>query len=167
MEIINKVANSGLITIDLEEFFPLDEIVEIDLKTYLFQELILKEKDFRAKLLEMDWNTYNGKLVALYCSNDAIIPNWAYMLLSTYLLPHAKKIVFGSKEELEKTLILEHISQLDVTQYQDSKIVIKGCSKHNVPLSAYVQITNLLMPYAKSIMYGEPCSTVPIYKRPK
>ncbi|MCE3227190.1 MAG: hypothetical protein K0S32_1741 [Bacteroidetes bacterium] len=166
-EIINKVANSGLITIDLSEFKTEGERVLFDIKPLLFHELILKEKDLRDFIKTNDWSVYKDKLVALTCSNDAIVPTWAYMLLSLALEPYAKKIVFGSLQDMENLLFAEKLAALDVSKYKDARIVIKGCGDDPVPSNAYIHITNLLKPVVKSIMYGEPCSTVPLYKAPK
>ena len=166
-EIINKVANSGLITIDLEEFYVEGERVLLDVKPLLFQELILKEKEFREFVKNEDWSKYKGKLVAITCTNDAIVPTWAYMLLSLALESHAKKIVFGNLEQLEVVLFEEALGKINLVQYKDARIVIKGCSNKPVPINAYVKLTAALKPFAKSIMYGEPCSTVPLYKAPK
>ncbi len=166
-EIVNKVSNSGLITIDLEEFYPEGERVLLDVKPLLFQELILKEKDFREFIKNEDWSKYKNKFVAITCTNDAIVPTWAYMLLSLALESHAKKIVFGNLEQLETILFEEALSKMDFSQYKDARIVIKGCSGKPVPTNAFVKLTAALKPLAKSIMYGEPCSTVPLYKAPK
>lgn len=166
-EIINKVAQSGLITIDLEELYPQGERVLLDIKDRLFQGLILREKDFREFVSTHDWSQYKDKYVAVTCSTDAIVPTWAYMLLAVSLEPFAKKTVFGDLEMLEATLYNELLSKLDTGQYKDARIVIKGCSNLPVPRSAYVELTRLLRPVAKSIMYGEPCSTVPLYKAKK
>ena len=166
-EIINKVDQSGLVTIDLESFYPKGERVLFDIKDLLFHGLILKEKDFREFLKNEDWNKYKDKYVALICSADAIVPTWAYMLLATQLEPVAKKVVFGSLETLETVLYSEILNQLSLDEYKDARIVIKGCGDLPVPNAAYVQITSLLRPVAKSIMYGEPCSTVPLYKKAK
>ncbi len=165
--IINKVEQSGLITIDLEEFYPEGERVLFDIKDLLFQGLILREKDFREFVKNEDWNKYKDKYVALVCSADAIVPTWAYMLLATQLEPVAKKVVFGDLEALEAILYNEILSKINIEDYKDARIVIKGCGKLPVPKAAYVQITSLLRPVAKSIMYGEPCSTVPLYKQVK
>lgn len=167
MLIINKVANSGLLTLDLEELYDSAERVLFDIKPLLFQELLLREKDFRDFIKTHDWNQYHGKNVAIICSTDAIVPVWAYMLLAVQLQPFAKRTIFGSLEELENILFREAIAKIDIKQFQDAKVVIKGCSKQPVPIAAYVEITNLLRPVASSIMYGEPCSTVPIYKKAK
>lgn len=166
-EIINKVAGSGLVTIDLETFFPEGERVLFDIKPLLFQELILKEKDFREYIKNEDWSKYKNKFVAIVCSSEAIVPTWAYMLLSLQLEPFAKKIVFGNLEELEIILFEEAINKMDLSQYKDARIVIKGCSKKSVPINAYLKLSTVLRPIVKSIMYGEPCSTVPLYKAKK
>jgi hypothetical protein len=163
-EIENKVTNSGLITIDLEEYYTVGERVVFDIKPHLFNELILREKDFREFIKTNDWRAYVDKLVALTCSADAIVPTWAYMLLTLALEPFAKRIVFGSLQELETILLTEKLAQMDASAYKDARVVIKGCGDIDIPKSAYVQLTALLKPYVKSIMYGEPCSTVPLYK---
>jgi hypothetical protein len=166
-EIVNKVSQSGLITIDLEEYYPEGERVLFDIKDQLFQGLILREKDFREFIKNEDWSKYKNKYVALTCSADAIVPTWAYMLLTTQLEPVAKKVVFGDLETLETILYNESLSKINVADYTDARVVIKGCGELPVPKAAYVQITALLRPVAKSIMYGEPCSTVPLYKQAK
>ena len=166
-EIVNKVAESGLISIDLEEFYVPGERVLFDIKPLLFQELILKEKDFRDYIKTNDWSVYKDKLVALTCTADAIVPTWAYMLLTLALQPYAKKIVFGDLQLLENELFQEKLASLKVEQFKDARIVIKGCGEKAIPVNAYVMLTSLLKPHAKSIMYGEPCSTVPLYKAPK
>ena len=166
-EITNKVANSGIITIDLEEFYIQGERVLFDIKPLLFQELILKEKDFREFIKTNDWSVYKNKLVALTCSADAVVPTWAYMLLTLALEPFAKKIIFGNLLELETILFAEQLTLLDTNIYKDARVIIKGCGKINVSKNAYVKLTTILKPIAKSIMYGEPCSTVPLYKAPK
>ncbi len=166
-EIVNRVEGSGLVTIDLEEFYPEGARVLLDVKPLLFQELILKEKDFREFIKNEDWAKYKNKLVAITCTNDAIVPTWAYMLLSLALESQAKKIVFGNLNDLETILFEEALSKLDFSQYKDARIVIKGCGAKPVPINAFVKLTAALKPFAKSIMYGEPCSTVPLYKAPK
>ncbi|MEO8148795.1 MAG: DUF2480 family protein [Bacteroidia bacterium] len=166
-EIINRVTSSGLITINLEEFYVEGERVIFDMKDYLFQELMLREKDFREFVKTNDWSVYKDKLVAITCSNDAIVASWAYMIVAAALQPFAKKIVFGNAETLETVLFTEALSKLNSEDYRDQRIVIKGCSDKPVPVSAYVELTRILQPVAKSIMYGEPCSTVPIYKAAK
>lgn len=164
-EIVNKVAQSALTTIDLEKFYPAGETVVFDMKDHLFMELILKEKDFRAALLTLDWGMYRGKNVAITCTADAIIPIWAYMLVASYLEPVAAFYAFGDEEFVHKTLFIKNIAAIDPQQYQDQRIVVKGCGDKAITEAAYVEITRLLRPVAKSIMYGEPCSTVPVFKK--
>lgn len=166
-EIVNKVANSGIVTINLEDFITPGLRVLFDIKPLLFHELILKEKDFREFIKTNDWSIYKDKLVALTCSADAIVPTWAYMLLTLALEPYAKKVIFGSLNDLENILFSERLSELDASQFKDARIVVKGCGDKPLPTNAYVQITSSLKPFVKSIMYGEPCSTVPLYKAPK
>ena len=162
---VNKVAESGLISLDMEEFYPKEPIKVFDLKNYLFMELILKEKDFRAALLTTDWSEYADAAVAITCSADAIIPIWAYMLVASYLQPVAKEVVFGNETALITSLLLKNLDTIDGATYTDNRVVVKGCGELSMPEAAYVLITNKLRPFAKSIMYGEPCSTVPIYKK--
>src|ERR1700741_2638402 len=160
-EIINKVAQSGIVTIDLEEFYDDVPRVLFDIKPLLFQELILKEKDFREYIKTHNWNQYQNNYVALTCTADAIVPTWAYMLLTLSLKPFAKKVVYGNIEVLDTILLQEKIDALNIDIYRDARIVIKGCGNKPVPIAAYVALTEKLKPIAKSIMYGEPCSTVP------
>lgn len=162
---INKVAESGLITLDMEKWYPRDETAVFDMKDYLFMGMILKEKDFREALKKIDWETYRDKNVAVTCSADAIIPVWAYMLVATYLQPFAKEIVMGDEKELHKTIFLKNLSAIDIKEYTDKKVVIKGCGETPIADYVYMEITKLLRPVVKSIMYGEPCSTVPVYKK--
>ena len=166
-EIINKVAQSGLTELNLEDYYPQGERVLYDMKDRLFQELILKEKDFRDYIRAEDWSKYKDKYVAIFCSADAVVPTWAYMLLATTLTPFAKKFVFGTLDTLETVLFSEALSRINPESFRDQRIVIKGCSNLPVPVSAYVELTRILRPVAKSIMYGEPCSTVPLYKKAK
>ena len=166
-EIVNRVANSGLITFNLEDLFPEGERVLYDIKDNLWQEIALKEKDFREFVKEHDWSQYQDKYVAIYCSVDAIVPTWAYMLLTIKLAPFAKKVVFGGLNELENVLFDEALSKVNTDDYIDARVVIKGCSGKAVPASAYVRITEILQPVAKILIYGEPCSTVPLYKKPR
>jgi Protein of unknown function (DUF2480) len=166
-EIVNRVAQSGLITIDLGEFYPHGARMVLDIKDQLFQGMILREKDFREFVKTHNWTQYQDAYVAVTCSADAIIPDWAWMLLSVSLAPFAKKIVFGNLELLETVLYNELLAQLDVEQYKDARVVVKGCGDKPVPLTAYVELTRRLQPVVKSLMYGEPCSTVPVYKQPK
>ena len=162
--LVNRVAQSGLITIKLEEFFPEEELVVFDLKDYLFMELILKEKDFRAALKEHDWTRYEDKILLVDCSTDAIIPFWAYMLVATYANPYAKQIFQGTATEFYKAHFEKVIADMNAGDYQDQRVIIKGCSEHPVPASAYLALTNKLRPHIKTLMYGEACSTVPLYK---
>lgn len=166
-EIINRVMSSGLVTFDLEELHHPGDRVFYDLKDNLYQGLILREKDFREFLKSNDWSIYNGKNVAIGCTEDTIIPTWAYMLLTLKLTPYANCIVFGDLNDLENKLFFDALSGIDLEEYRDKKIVVKGCSKIPVPSSAYVEVTRLLAPIAQSLMFGEPCSTVPLYKRPR
>jgi len=165
--LVNRVANSGLITLNLEDYYPEGEVCEFDLKDYLFMELMLKEKDFRTALKAHDWQQYAGKNLCVYCSTDAIIPVWAYMLVATYAAPVASQIVQGDSNIFLTTHYKEALKSIDVAAYEGKRIVIKGCSAKPVPASAYAELARLLQPYAQSIMYGEPCSTVPIFKRPR
>jgi len=166
-KIVNRVVNSGLVTLNLEELYPNGKRLVYDIKENLWQGIALREKEFRAFVKEHDWSRYKDSFVALHCSVDAIVPTWAYMLLTIQLQPFAKKIVFGNLEHLENILFEDALSKLEMKEYQDVRIVIKGCSDVEVPPSAYVRLTEKLMPYAKAIMYGEPCSTVPLWKKPK
>ncbi len=163
--IVNKVAESGLITLDLEEFYPKDEIVAFDLKEYLFMGMILKEKDFRAALQGLSWGDYKDKLVALYCSAEAIIPLWAYMLVSTNLSGIAKNVFAGTPDETKKQLFIEKIRGINAEEYTDKRVVIKGCGELEVGEFAYVEITNKLTPVVRSLMFGEACSAVPVFKK--
>ncbi len=163
--IINKVAESGLVTLDLEEYFPKEEISVFDLKPHLFMELILKEKDFRQALQQIDWKQYEGKTVAVTCSVDAVIPVWAYMLVATYLQPVAKEVILGDKEAALRQLFLQNIHGIDLANLEDKRVVVKGCGELPIADYAYMEITKRLRPIAKSIMYGEPCSTVPVFKK--
>jgi hypothetical protein len=165
--IVNKVAESGIITIDLANYLPdRDDIIAFDIKPFLFREMILKEKDFRESMKTHDWEGYKGKHTAIYCSADAIVPVWAYMLIASYLQPFTVSIYFGTANELYNKLVSESISAIDIKDYADKRVVLKGCGDKAVPESAYVSATERLRPVVKSLMYGEPCSTVPIYKQP-
>lgn len=166
-ELINKVAQSALVTINLEELLHSGERVVYDIKDNLFHGLMLKEKDFRAFVKENDWSVYDGKNVAIICSADAIVPTWAYMLLATKLQGHAHYYIFGDLEALEQALLQEAISKIEPEEYREAKVVVKGCGSIPVPTYAYVEIMRKLLPAASSLMYGEPCSTVPLYKKPK
>lgn len=166
-EIINRVAASPLVTIDLEDYYHKGERVVYDLAQNLFQGMVLREKDLREFVKDHDWSQYEGKNVALTCSEDAIIPTWAYMLIVTKLEGIAHTVVLGSRDTLEFALYKEALEEINPEDFTDKPVVIKGCGKLPVPDSAYVELTRLLKPYVKSIMYGEPCSTVPLYKKPK
>ena len=163
--IVNKVAESGIVTLDLEMFYPKGDLAVFDLKEYLFMGLILKEKDFRATLLTFDWETYRDKYVAVTCTADAIIPMWAYMLVASYLQPVAKDLVVGDEKTLINSVFIKNIAALNAQDFQDKRVVVKGCGDIQIPETAYLEITNKLRPFVKSLMYGEPCSTVPIFKK--
>jgi uncharacterized protein DUF2480 len=163
--IINKVAESGLITIDLADYYPKEQLVMFDLKDHLYMGLILKEKEFRAALKNLDWEEYRDKAVGLTCSVDAIVPPWAYMLVASYLQPVAKEVIMGNEKEVAKTVFIKNISRIDISAFTDQRVVVKGCGDVPIEEFAYMEITKLLRPVARTIMYGEPCSTVPIYKR--
>lgn len=165
--IVNKVSESQLITLDLEEYYPKGETVLFDMKDHLFMGLILKEKEFREALKSLNPDVYKDKNVAITCTADAVIPMWAYMLVASKLQPSAKEVVFGDKDFLHKALFLKNLSTINPADYLDKRVVIKGCGELPISETAYVEVTKLLRPVAKSIMYGEPCSTVPIYKSPK
>jgi hypothetical protein len=163
--IVNKVAESGLVTLDLENFYPKGEMIVFDMKDHLFMGMILKEKDFREALKNLDWEKFRDKYVAVTCTADAVIPVWAYMLVASNLSGIAKDLVLGNEKELHRTLFLKNLSSIDTKEFADKRIVIKGCGETPIGDFAYAEITKLLRPVAKSIMYGEPCSTVPVYKR--
>ena len=163
--IVNKVAESGLVTLDLENYFPKGEVVIFDMKDYLFMGMILKEKDFRESLKTLDWEKFRDKYVAITCTADAVIPVWAYMLVAYNLTCVAKDFILGNEKELHRTLFLKNLSSINVNEYADKRMVIKGCGETPIGDFAYAEVTKLLKPVAKSIMYGEPCSTVPVYKK--
>ena len=162
---VNKVAESGLITLNLEDYLPKGQTAVFDLKDHLFMGMILKEKDFREALKNFNWEEYRDKNVALTCSADAIIPVWAWMLAVSYLQPVAREVVMGDEAEVYKRLFLKNINGLDMSAFSDKRIVVKGCGETPIPDFIYMEITKLLRPLAKSIMYGEPCSTVPVFKK--
>lgn len=163
----NKVAKSGLITIDLGDYAPEAELIEFDIKNWLYQGLILKEQDFKQYLKEQDWAQYEGLIVTVTCSTDAIIPLWAYMMVASKLTSYVERVYFGSRSEALNQVFLDNLKAVNPEEYQDAKIVIKGCGDKEIPSSAYVYLTNKLQPYVKTLMYGEPCSTVPVYKQPR
>ena len=163
-EIVNKVAQSKLVTIDLEDYYPQGKRIVFDIKDWLFEEIILKEKDFRFFVKDHNWSQYEGSYVALNCSSDAIIPSWAYMLITAELASFAKKIIIGNLKDLETSIFQDIIAQLSIDPFQDKPVIIKGCSEKPIPETAYTQLITKLIPVAKSIMYGEACSTVPLFK---
>lgn len=163
-EIINRVANSALEVFDLEDYYTKGVRVQIDLSIWLWEGWVLKEKEFRSALKAVDWTQYQGQLVALGCSTDAIVPAWAYILVTTHLAPYAAKVVSGNLEDLETALYQDVLPKIDYSRYQNKPVILKGCSKKPVPMSAYLSAVQYLQPYAKSIMYGEACSAVPLYK---
>lgn len=164
-EIINKVAGSNLITFDLADLYPQGERIVFDIKEHLFQGLLLREKDFREMIKNADWSKYQDQHVAIICSSDAIVPTWAYMLLANKLSPYVKTVIFGGLDKLESILFDRALAKLDMEPYRDQRVVVKGCGEIPVPISSFVELTAKLSAVAKSIMYGEPCSTVPIFKR--
>jgi len=164
-EIINRVANSKLVTFSLEDLYPKGERMAFDISVWLMEGIVLRESEFREKATKHDWSQYQNKFVALYCSTDAIIPGWAYLLLSLHLAPFASKVTVGSLEELEGILFAEILQNIDVSEYKDKPVIIKGCAHKPIPQNAYVLLAQKLQPIAKSIMYGEACSFVPLFKR--
>lgn len=167
-EFVNKVAESGIITLNLENYYPSkNDVVVFDMKDHLFMGLILKEKDFREKLKTLDISPYENKIVALTCTADAVIPLWAYMLVTSLLQPVAKKVIFGTEEEVVTKMLVNNIESLDAEKYANERVVIKGCGELPIGEAAYVAITEKLRPVARSIMFGEPCSTVPVFKKPR
>lgn len=166
-QIINKVANSALITFDLEEFFEPGERILLDIKDQLYEGLVLREKSFREFIKNHDWSQFENKFVAIACSTEAIVPTWAYMLLAIALKPFAKRVVFGSLVDLEIENYRNALSKIDWSSFRDAKVVVKGCSKVDVPVAIYVDVADRLRPFASSLMFGEPCSTVPLFKKPK
>jgi hypothetical protein len=166
-QIVNKVANSALVTFNLEEYYEPGDRILLDIKDQLYQGLMLREKDLRDFIKAHDWAQYQNKLVAITCSVDAIIPTWAYMLLAIALRPFAKRVVFGSLQDLEIENYRNALSKIDWSSFKDAKVVVKGCSKVDVPVAVYVDVVNHLKPFAASLMFGEPCSTVPLFKKSK
>ena len=166
-EITNRVENSSLVQVNLDEYYPSGDRDIFDLKNCLKDELILIEKDFRAFVKENDWSVYNEKYVGIICSVDAIVPLWAFMLVASKVSPYAKKVVFGNQEQLEKAIFNDIFIELDFTQFQDKNVIVKGCGKHPIPESVFVDFSIKLQEHAKNIMFGEACSAVPLYKKPK
>lgn len=163
--ILNRVAQSKLITFNLEDYYPEGKRVLLDIKHWLHEGFILREKEFRNQVAEHDWAQYKDAYVALHCSSDAIIPGWAYMLLTTQLQPYARRILQGDLEQLETSIYQSVIEQLDVSEFENRLVIIKGCSNQPVPSNAYLLITQKLQPIVKSLMYGEACSSVPLFKK--
>ncbi len=164
-EIVNRVAQSKLITFDLEELYPKGQRVVLDIKDWLYEGIILREKEFRKHLEEHDWTMYKDAYVALTCSTDAVIPGWAYMLVASKLNPYSKKVVIGSLEDLELSLYQTLLEALDISNFKDKPIIIKGCSNKPVPENAYIMAISKIQEVAKSVMYGEACSSVPLFKK--
>jgi hypothetical protein len=163
-EIVNKVAQSSLVTLHPKDFLPSLAIESFDMKEFLFMGMVLKEKDFRKSLKELDWEKFRGKNVALFCSSDALIPSWAYMLVGSYL-PNSSRVCYSSPDALKERLIEEHLDNLDFEKYRDAKIVLKGCGEGEIPQGLYLSLSRRLLPLVRSLMYGEACSAVPVYKR--
>jgi hypothetical protein len=163
--LINRVAKSGIITINLEDYFPQEDILEFDITDYLFRGLILREKDFRASLEGHDWTQYRDKNLAVHCSADAIVPVWAFQLVTVNAADYAKNIALGNSKDFLTAYYYKTLQALDIDQFKDKRCVIKGCGNLPVPISAYTEIVRLLAPVAKKIMYGEPCSMVPLFKK--
>jgi hypothetical protein len=165
--IVNKVAESGLISLDLEQWYPKEPIAVFDIKDHLFMGMIVKEKDFRESLKKTNWSIYKEKAVAVTCSADAIIPVWAYMLVTSYLQPVCTELYMGTEQELLKHLFLRNIEAADLSTYNDQRVIVKGCGDTPIGEFAYMAISKRLLPHVKTLMYGEPCSTVPVYKKPR
>lgn len=166
-ELINRVAASAIVSLNMEEFYPQEERVQFDLADYLFQGLVLREKEFRAALKGLDWNQFANKWVAVHCSVDAIVPTWAFMLVCTYLEGRARGYSVGNLESLEQFIVEDTLSRLSLESFKDRSVVVKGCSKVPIPIYAYGRLVSLIQGVAKSLMFGEPCSTVPLYKKGK
>ncbi|MDI9357942.1 MAG: DUF2480 family protein [Phycisphaerales bacterium] len=164
-EIVNRVANSELITIDLARFYSDIEVVPWDIKAFLFMELVLREKDYRLAVQQQNWHAFQDKYVAMFCSTDAIVPTWAYMLALTYLQGVASRVIWGTVATATEQLVLEKIQAMNTEEYKDKRIVVKGCGELAIPTSLFIGLTEKLLPVCKSLSYGEPCSTVPIFKR--
>ncbi len=167
-EIENRVKKSGLITLDLQQMLPdTAEVVELDISQFLYQGLVLREKEYRAALKELDWSPYQDKVVLTYCGADAIVPDWAYMLIASHLSPIVADMYYGDSPSYKKAMLLASISELNAQEYADQRVIIKGCGSPSIDAAAYFAITKKLVPVVRSLMYGEPCSTVPIYKQKK
>ncbi len=164
-EIINRVANSSLITLSLEDYYTVGKRLELDIAPWLYEGLILREKDFRESVKNHNWSTYQNAFVNIICTADAVIPQWAYLLLGAALQSIAQKVIFGSKHEMENLLMEESLAKVDFSVYQDKRVILKGCSDLPIPANAYLRAATLLRPHVKSLMFGEACSTVPVYKK--
>jgi len=164
-EIKNRVAESSLKTIDLEDFYPSGNRVELDISQFLFKGIVLKEKDFREKVKNFNWQQYQDCFVALTNTSEALTPSWAFMLLTTHLVPYTKMVSVGTKNELETAIFSEIISKIDLLEYRDQRVIIKGCANKPIPENAFIQLTQRLQPVTKSVMYGEACSSIPLFKR--
>ena len=165
--IVNRVASSGLVTVDLEEYHQPGERILIDVKDQLYQGFVLKEKDFREFVKSHDWSQYKERFVAITCTAEAIVPTWAYMLLAVALQPYARLFVFGTLTRLEEKLFERSLSAVNWDDFRGKRVVVKGCSKVDVPVAVYVEVVRQLQPVVVSLMFGVPCSTVPLYKASK
>lgn len=165
--LVNRVAQSSLVTLKLEEYVPNTPIASFDIKDYLFKELMLKEKDFRQSMKSHDWSQYQNKVLLVHCSSKAIVPMWASMLIAAYATSYTKEVYYGTKSDYIGHKILQEIEKIDTSAYEDGLVIIKGCADHPIPPNVYLKITEKLRPVVKSLMFGEPCSTVPIYKKPR
>jgi len=166
-EIINKVANSSLITFNLEDYYKKGERKTFDISPFLLEGIVLREKEFRKSVKDFDWSQFQNSYVALHCATDAIVPSWAFMLVSLSIVPFAYHVTHGSLEDLERELFVEELSKISYEDYKDQRVIIKGCSQYPVPELAYTIVAQKLLPFTKSLMFGEACSTVPLYKQSK
>ena len=164
-EIINRVSNSDLITIDLSDYAPKETITILDIKDFLFEGIFLKEKEFRTSLKEFDFSAYTNKTVALNCSTDAIVPMWAFMLITSYLNNIASEIHFGTKEEVFQKKFSENIDSFDASEFEGKKVIVKGCGQIPLTEALYIAITKKLQNTVNSLMFGEACSAVPVFKK--
>lgn len=163
--IVNKIANAGLNVLEMSRFTSNEEIHPIDIAGQLWQGIALKEKDFRVFIADTDWSAYDNKYVAVFCSADAIIPNWAFMLIASSLSPHTQHIYFGTPAHYASHIVRERIEKLDLEEFRDQRVMVKGCGDKAIDFSAFGALAARLTPVVKSLMFGEPCSTVPVYKR--
>jgi len=163
--LVNKVAQSGLVVLDLEKYYPSGTVKELDISPLLFKGLILREKEFRIALKSFDWESFQDQTVALWCSTDAIVPQWAFMLITSYLMPYTSSVFYGSPQDVEEEGLIINLNGINIESYRDERVIIKGCGKLEKSGKAYVHISKILLPVVKTLMFGEPCSTVPVYKR--